>query len=141
MTRFFSYREVIATAELGCHSATLSKDNLEELQATESTKVALPAGVKVASLRSPYSDDAEILSPRSKQLMTSDPLATLRPGETWSPTDINLDYLANGGQILEEVLAKDEAATRMVRDALELFMYSEAEMQKTIEAVWSRASL
>ncbi|KAH7144674.1 hypothetical protein DER46DRAFT_580597 [Fusarium sp. MPI-SDFR-AT-0072] len=129
---FQSYQEVIASAELGCHSATVSLDLLEEMQKMKAGSLDLPETKNVAKLQHPYSKEADILPSRLRPLLSSDACAQLEPGEKRLRTELHVDYLANDGKLLKETLEKDKEATRMVDDALGVFVYCENEIRKAV---------
>ncbi|KAI1038231.1 hypothetical protein LB503_012054 [Fusarium chuoi] len=134
---FRSYKEVLASSELGCHSATISQDLLEELKNLTPGKITLPAPPKVASLKSPYADDVPIPSPRLSALLSRH----LDEERGWSAKDLTVDLLADGGKALDQALGKDSEAARMVKEALDMFIFCEEETKKLIKGTALLASL
>ncbi|KAF4441437.1 hypothetical protein FACUT_2745 [Fusarium acutatum] len=134
---FRSYKEVLASSELGCHSATISQDLLEELKTLTPWEIPMLPTPKVASLSSPYADNVPIPSPRLGELLTR------RLGEErgWSAKDLTVDLLADGGKALDQALEKDSEAARMVKEALDMFIFCEEEARKLIKGTELVASL
>ncbi|EXM18848.1 hypothetical protein V3481_016380 [Fusarium oxysporum f. sp. vasinfectum] len=134
---FRSYKEVLASAELGCHSATISQDLLEEFKILTPEEITRPATLKVASLKSPYADNVPIPSPRLGGLLTRH----LDKGRGWSAKDLAVDLLADGGKALEQALENDSEPARMVKEALDMFIFCEEETKKLIKGAALVASL
>jgi transaldolase len=110
---------------------------LEELKNPTPENIALPAAPKVVSLKCPYTDDVSIPSPGPCELLTR----SLDEEKGWSAKDLTLDLLADGGKALDQVLEKDSEAARMVKEALDMFIYCEEETKKLIKATALVASL
>ncbi|EWZ85654.1 hypothetical protein FOWG_10760 [Fusarium oxysporum f. sp. lycopersici MN25] len=108
---FRSYKEVLASAELGCHSATIPQDLLEEFKILTPGDTPLPVSPKTASLQSPYADNVPIPSLRLKELLTR--------------------HLGEGRGYL--AIEKDSDAARMVKEALDMFIFCEEETRKLIK--------
>ncbi|CZR44904.1 uncharacterized protein FPRO_14656 [Fusarium proliferatum ET1] len=134
---FRSYKEVLASSELGCHSATISQDLLEELKTSTPGKITLPVSPKVASLKCPYADDVPIPPPRLGELLTRH----LDEQGGWLANDLTVDLLADGGKVLDQALEKDSEAARMVKEALDMFIFCEEETKKLIKGTALVASL
>ncbi|RBA21739.1 hypothetical protein FPRO05_00088 [Fusarium proliferatum] len=134
---FRSYKEVLASSELGCHSATISQDLLEELKTSTPGKITLPVSPKVASLKCPYADDVPIPPPRLGELLTRH----LDEQGGWLANDLIVDLLADGGKVLDQALEKDSEAARMVKEALDMFIFCEEETKKLIKGTALVASL
>ncbi|SCN91690.1 related to Transaldolase B [Fusarium fujikuroi] len=134
---FRSYKEVLASSELGCHSATISQDLLEELKTSTPGKITLPVSPKVASLECPYADDVPIPPPRLGELLTRH----LGEQGGWFANDLTVDLLADGGKVLDQALEKDSEAARMVKEALDMFIFCEEETKKLIKGTALVASL
>ncbi|KAG7425692.1 Transaldolase [Fusarium oxysporum f. sp. raphani] len=134
---FRSYKEVLASAELGCHSATISQDLLEEFKTLTPGEITRPATLKVASLKSPYAENVPIPSPRLGGLLTRH----LDEGRGWSAKDLAADFLADGGKALEKALENDSEPARMVKEALDMFIFCEEETKKLIKGAALVASL
>ncbi|KAF5720250.1 transaldolase [Fusarium globosum] len=134
---FRSYKEVLASSELGCHSATISQDLLEELKTSTPGKITLPVSPKVASLKCPYADDVPIPPPRLGELLTRH----LDEQGGWLANDLTVDLLADGGKVLDQALEKDSEAARMVKEALDMFIFCEEETKKLIKGTALVANL
>ncbi|KAI8405880.1 hypothetical protein FOFC_13341 [Fusarium oxysporum] len=134
---FRSYKEVLASAELGCHSATISQDLLEEFKTLTPGEITRPATLKVASLKSPYAGNVPIPSLRLGGLLTRH----LDEGRGWSAKDLAVDLLADGGKALEKALENDSEPARMVKEALDMFIFCEEETKKLIKGAALVASL
>ncbi|KAF4950021.1 hypothetical protein FGADI_8467 [Fusarium gaditjirri] len=134
---FRSYQEVLASAELGCHSATISQDLLDGLKDLKSGQIPLPDTPKVASLESPYAGNVPIPSPRLAELLTRN----LDKEGGWSEKDLAVDFLADGGKLLEQTVNEDPEASRMVKEALDMFIYCEEETKKLIKGTALVSSL
>ncbi|KAF5712388.1 transaldolase [Fusarium mundagurra] len=134
---FRSYKEVLASAELGCHSATISQDLLEELKTMTPGKTPLPVTPKVAAMKSPYAGDVLIPSPRLGELLSRN----LDEEGGRSAKDLTVDLLADGGKALDRALEKDSEAARMVKEALDMFIFCEEETKKLIKGTALVASL
>ncbi len=135
---FISAEEVMASAEMGCHSVTLSPQLLEELSSLpydptdEAPKRALPH-VGPGRLLHAYRD-ATVLTERFLPLSLIDPL-----DDDNKPADIDAaiktDYLASNGKALDEAIAADKQAARRLRVALETFIAAEERSKEKIEKV------
>ncbi|KAF5643407.1 transaldolase [Fusarium tjaetaba] len=134
---FRSYKEVLALAELGCHSATISQDLMEEFKTLTPGGIPLPVAPKVAAMKSPYAGGVPIPSPRLDELLTQD----LAEERGWSAKELTVDLLADGGKALDQALERDSEAARMVKEALDMFIYCEEETKKLIKGTALVASL
>ncbi|KAH7034675.1 putative transaldolase [Microdochium trichocladiopsis] len=135
---FRSWQEVVASAEIGCHSATISIQTLKELAETPACDVTLPALRKVAALENPYAADSHIPPSRLRSLLEGDPLAQ---AESWTPCNLDIDYLSDLGKELEKALNADDAARRRFGDALGWFLQTEAESRNLIQGFWAETHL
>jgi transaldolase len=97
---FYSIREVIAAAELGCHSVTLSPTILDELSNTNYDP-SLDPGVEVLKSEIVNQNGTAALK-RLQHLLSMDSLAS----HNFVPAPIDVDYLANGGAELEKPFLK-----------------------------------
>jgi transaldolase len=132
---FYSIREVIAAAELGCHSVTLSPTILDELSNTN-YDTSLDPGVEV--LKSEIVNRNATAAPKRLQhLLSTDPLAS----PNFVPARTDVDYLSNGGAELERALLKDPPGNNRLRDAIALFVRAEAASKLLIEGVLSHGTL
>ncbi|RKL01599.1 hypothetical protein BFJ68_g12248 [Fusarium oxysporum] len=134
---FRSYKEVIASAELGCHSATIPQDLLEEFKILTPGDTPLPVSPKIASLQIPYADNVPIPSLRLEELLTRH----LGEGRGCTGKDLEVDLLADGGKALDLAIEKDSDAARMVKEALDMFIFCEEETRKLIKGTALVASL
>ncbi|KAF5637404.1 transaldolase [Fusarium sp. NRRL 25303] len=134
---FRSYKEVIASSELGCHSATISQDLLEELKNLTPENITRPAPPKMASLKCPYAAHVPIPSPRLSALLSRH----LDENRGWTAKDLTVDLLADGGKALDQALEKESEAARMVKEALDMFIFCEEETKKLIKGTALLASL
>ncbi|UZJ55607.1 hypothetical protein CBS101457_004927 [Exobasidium rhododendri] len=122
--------ETLACAEMGVHHITILAPVLKELcqmQVAPNDLDKIQAKPKRA-----YFDDKQ-LSPRMLALMKIDPLAP-NPQE-FKLASIDVDYLANQGEKLEESIAQDPQTARRLKDALDLFVGAEKECKEAIEKV------
>jgi transaldolase len=132
---FYSIREVIAAAELGCHSVTLSPTILNELSNTN-YDTSLDPGVEV--LKSEIVNRNATAAPKRLQhLLSTDPLASAN----FVPARTDVDYLSNDGAELERALLKDPVGKNRLRDAIALFVRAEAASKLLIEGVLSHGTL
>ena len=130
-------KEVVATAELGCHSATMSPTMLETLAQTPYDSTLDPGQARHKS-REPYKDDG-LTATRLRPLLESDPLKpTSGPFALPSTT---VDYLADNGAVLEAALQKDPAGLGRLNDAIAMFVKAEDTSKAQIEAVMRPSSL
>uniref|UniRef100_A0A0D2Y1K9 Transaldolase n=1 Tax=Fusarium oxysporum (strain Fo5176) TaxID=660025 RepID=A0A0D2Y1K9_FUSOF len=134
---FRSYKEVLASAEPGCHSATIPQDLLEEFKILTHGETPLPVSPKIASLQSPYADNVPIPSPRLEELLT----CHLGEGRGCTGKDLEVDLFADGGKALDLAIEKDSDAARMVKEALDMFIFCEEETRKLIKGTALVASL
>lgn len=118
---------MIATAELGCHSATLSPKTIDELAATPYNK-EMDFGEAMPKVANPYEGTIP-LPKRLMPLLSSDPLTQ---GD-FHPARTDIDYLPNNGAVLEEAMARDPAGSNRLRDAIAMFVRAEAASKELIE--------
>lgn len=126
-------KEAIATAELGCHSATMSTKVIDDLAATPYDK-SLDFGLHVSKAGLPdlsVRDTPE----RLQTLLTCD---SLREGPfVRARTDV--DYLANEGAELVAAMEKDPVGLGRLKDAIALFVWAENGSKDLIESLMPRA--
>ncbi|KAI6397312.1 hypothetical protein MCOR20_009600 [Pyricularia oryzae] len=127
---FISVEEAMAAAEMGCQSATLSREILTKLAETPYDANTQPGEGRPKP--SHAYDAPEPLPARLQPLLKHDPLTEGWDGSTPS-TDV--DYLADGGAALQAAIEADPATQKRVRDALEFFVDAEERSRKRIEAV------
>ena len=128
-------KEVIAAAELGCHSVTLSPTRLDELSNTN-YDLSMDRGVEV--LKAEIANQDDMATPKRLQhLLSTDPLVP----HQFVPARIDIDYLTDGGAELEKVLLNDPAGSNRLRDAIAMFVRAEAASKLLIEDVLSHCVL
>lgn len=130
-------KEVIATAELGCHSATMSPTMLETLAQTSYDSASDPGEARHKS-PDPYKDQSLIAS-RLRPLLEADPLKSA--SSPFALPSTTVDYLADNGSVLEAVLQKDPAGLNRLMDAIAMFIKAEDGSKAQIEAVMRPSSL
>lgn len=120
----------MAAAEMGCQSATLSREILTKLAETPYDANTQPGEGRPKPAHA-Y-DAPESLPARLQPLLKHDPLT-----EGWdgSSPSTDVDYLADGGAALQAAIEADPATQKRVRDALEFFVDAEERSRKRIEAV------
>lgn len=138
---YLSVPEALATAEIGCHSATIPHTVLSQLaaqpyDAATAAKTHAPHGLpKPAQPALAYHDSSRRLPARLQPLLTVDPLG---PGGKlpYDPTTVTAtDYLANGGAVLDAAIAADPEAARRLKAALDKFIGGENSSKATVEKV------
>ncbi|TLS21562.1 uncharacterized protein PpBr36_10291 [Pyricularia pennisetigena] len=127
---FISVQEAMAAAEMGCQSATLSREILTKLAETPYDAAAQPGEGRPKPAHA-Y-DAPEPLPARLRPLLERDPLT-----EGWdgSMPSADVDYLADGGAALQRAIDADPATRKRVRDALDFFVDAEERSRRRIEAV------
>lgn len=118
----------MACAEIGCHSATIPRQVLQDLAERPYDGSKQP-GEGLPKPTHPYLDAAPIPT-RLKEIIKADPLAPTWKGEL-APTDI--DYLADGGAKLDLANKADPETNRRLSEALEAFVGAEKKSQAKIE--------
>ncbi|KAB8236074.1 uncharacterized protein BDW43DRAFT_308873 [Aspergillus alliaceus] len=104
----------MAAGEMGCYSATISSQVLDELS------------------KLPYNNS--VPTPvRLKRLAATDPLAAAKWDGKLARTGV--DYLANDGAELENAIKSDPIAATSLKDTLELFIGGENRSRAKIENV------
>ncbi|PVH71905.1 aldolase [Cadophora sp. DSE1049] len=135
LAAFRSIKEVIAAAELGCYSATLSPTTLDELsQAMYDRSMNLGTKVLKSDLVNMISNQ---VPERLRDLLKTDPLI---PGG-FRPARTDIDYLANNGAELEKAILSDAACKVRLNDAIAMFMRAETASKTLIEGVLQRSAL
>lgn len=121
----FTPGEIMAMAELGCPHVTVPPHLIKTLLETPDT-LPLPT-TKKAKLS--YAEFAT--TQRLTKLSTIDPLA----GPDWDGklADMQTDYVANGGEKLDEALKRDTIASKRLRDAEVFFIEMENKAKDAIE--------
>ena len=119
----------MAAGELGCHSATISHQVLNQLAKLPYDASKQPGEGTLKQIH-PY----QIAAPtpaRLARLSRVDPLS----GADWDGkmASTEVDYLANQGSELEKAIDADLATKERLRDALELFIGAEKKSQVKIE--------
>ncbi|KAL8297354.1 hypothetical protein RB597_006449 [Gaeumannomyces tritici] len=128
---FISVEEAMASGELGCQSATLPKEILDDLAKTPYDPAKQP-GEGVPKPSHAYSDPKP-LPERLQALLGKDPLTQgLWDGKLPST---EVDYLANGGAELQKAIQADPATKKRLDDALEFFIDAEKQSKARVEAV------
>ncbi|KAF2099537.1 aldolase [Rhizodiscina lignyota] len=124
----FGIAEIMAMPELGCHHVTIRADNLRALMQTPCTLPTLSA--RHAKPKHPY---AEIATPdRLRCLSKLDPLA----GPNWDgilASSRKVDYVANGGEALDNAIHENPVMNKRFKDAMELFLNAEEKARVGIE--------
>lgn len=131
--RFKTLKEINAAAELGCHSATLSPELLDELATTK-----YDSRLDLGSRRSKPQPEAFYsqlppVSPRLQPLLMTDPLR--KPTVHFEPVRIDIDYLANDAVGLVKALDSDPEGKRRLEDAIAMFVQAENASKKLIESL------
>jgi transaldolase len=132
---FRSIKEAIAAAELGCHSATLSPKLLDELAHTKYDQ-AMDVGKEIMKAENTYKNAAPVPE-RLQHLLETDPLAV----NGFSPAQMDIDYLGNGGSGLAKALENDPVGSNRLKDAIALFVRAESASKTLIEYWMQRGSL
>ncbi|KAE8396219.1 hypothetical protein BDV23DRAFT_177767 [Aspergillus alliaceus] len=102
----------MAAGEMGCHSATISSQVLDELS------------------KLPYNNS--VPTPvRLKRLAATDPLAAAKWDGKLARTGV--DYLANDGAELENAIKSDPITATSLKDTLELFIGGENRSRAKVE--------
>lgn len=130
---FRTLKEVNAAAELGCHSATLSPQLLEELANTKYDS-SLDLGSHHAK---PKSDAIYTQPPTSSTrlcpLLLTDPLK--KSADRFEPVKIEVDYLANDAGELVKALESDLEGKQRLEDAIAMFVQAEEASRTLIESL------
>ncbi|GKZ45856.1 hypothetical protein AbraIFM66951_008724 [Aspergillus brasiliensis] len=127
---FISAKEALAQGEIGVHSATVSKEVLEELSKLPYNDTCLPGSGSAPKPQYPGYHNTMTTPKRLQYLARIDPLVSDWDGKLAS-TDI--DYLGNNGAALEDAIKADPIATARLNDALQLFVKVENESKALIE--------
>ncbi|KAI6363989.1 hypothetical protein MCOR25_005725 [Pyricularia grisea] len=127
---FISVEEAMAAAEMGCQSATLSREILTKLAETPYDATTQPGEGRPKPAHA-Y-EAPEPLPARLRSLLEQDPLT-----ERWdgSMPSADVDYLADGGAALQKAIESDPATRKRIHDALEFFVDAEERSRKRVEAV------
>ena len=134
MYRFQSIEEVIAAAELGCHSVTLSPTTLKELS---SIKYNPCKDRGIEHLKTEIVNQNATAAPeRLQHLLNTDPLAS----KPFVPARTDIDYLSDGGAELEKALLGDPVGSSRLQDAITMFIGAEAASKSLIEEFMSQSA-
>ena len=128
MFRFLSAEEAMASGEIGCHSATIPRQVLQQLSELPYDSSKQP-GEGLPMPPHPYLDALPTPS-RLAQVSVTDPLAPSWDGKL-AVTDV--DYLANNGALLDTANENDPETKRRLSEALEAFVGAEKRSQAKIE--------
>jgi len=124
----------MAAGEMGCHSATISPQVLDELASLQYDGSKQP-GEGVPKPAHVYSNAKT--PERLLKVSKVDPLKAAEIDGKLASTDI--DYLANNGAELEKAIKADPITVQRLKDALELFtgglMESKGKIEKMFEKV------
>ncbi|KAF4970366.1 hypothetical protein FZEAL_10058 [Fusarium zealandicum] len=128
---FITPQEAMAAGEMGCHSATISHTVLNELaklpwDGSKQPGADVPKPVHVYKNAGPC-------PARLQKLANIDPLAAAEWDGKLASTDV--DYLANGGEALQQAIAADPVTQTRLFDALTLFTGGEERSKSKVEEV------
>lgn len=131
LASFISAKEVMAAAEFGCHSATVSPKLIDELAALAYDGAVQPPGGAAAGVPKPapgveHYEGSGSLPVRLLELAASG-------GEGEASTEV--DYLAEGGAALHKTFETDAVTKTQLAAALEMFTEAENKSKAKIEAV------
>ncbi|KAJ6780678.1 hypothetical protein PWT90_01338 [Aphanocladium album] len=124
MASFLSPEEAMAMAEFGCEHATIPENILADLRRLDvETNPPPPCQGQATG----------VPAARLAHLAETDPLA----GDGWDGkvASVEVDYLANGGEKLQEAIEKDPMTKRGLQEALEMFQECERQSRAAIEEV------
>ena len=121
----------MAAGEMGCHSATISPQVLDELAKMPYDGTKQP-GEGVPKPAHVYAN--KMTSERLLKVSRIDPLKAAEIDGELASTDI--DYLANNGAELESAIKADPITSQRLKDALELFTGGLMESKAKIEAIF-----
>lgn len=131
LASFISAKEVMAAAEFGCHSATVSPKLVDELARLEYDGSRQPGeGVPKPAPGVEHYYRAAGPAPARLQARLS---AAGGGGEAAASTGV--DYLAGGGAELHKTFETDEVTRTQLAAALEMFTEAENKSKAKIEAV------
>lgn len=116
---------------MGCHSATISHTVLQELAKLPYDASKQPGEGKPKPAH--VYRDAGPIPERLKKLLTIDPLAPPNWDGKFASTDV--DYLANGGILLDKAIEADTPSKNRLADALTLFTGGEERSKAKVEEV------
>lgn len=119
-------KEVMAMAELGCPHITISAANLQALAETVDT---LPP---ITNTKPSIKYDGWKTPTRFEALIKTDPLAS--KGSTPAVASMEIDYVANGGQKLDDYINGDATVKKRIEDARDFFLLAENTAKTAIEA-------
>lgn len=129
LASFISAKEVMAAAEFGCHSATVSPKLIDELARLEYDGSKQPGeGVPKSAPGVEYYQAARPVPVRMQEIA-----AVANPGTDAVSTEV--DYLADGGAELHKTFETDAITKTQLAAALEMFTEAENKSKAKIEAV------
>lgn len=134
LASFLSAKEVMAAAEFGCHSATISPKLLDQLAELEYDATKQPGeGVPKPTPGVEHYQSTRPTPVRLQKLATVDPVVAME----WDSkgTSNEVDYLANGGAELHKAIETDPIMKTRLADALDTFTEAENKSRAKIEAV------
>ncbi|KAI1421156.1 hypothetical protein F5Y12DRAFT_790225 [Xylaria sp. FL1777] len=117
LASFIGVKEVMAAAEMGCHSATIFHTLLDQLAKMKYDASEQP-GEGVPKPEHPYKNSGPTPA-RLAKLLGTDPLIANWDGKLASTS---IDYLANGGAELKKAIQSDPIATTRLAEALKIFI-------------------
>ncbi|PSR77322.1 hypothetical protein BD289DRAFT_445513 [Coniella lustricola] len=143
LASLLSAKEAMATAEFGCHSATISAkllDELATLQYDEDDASSTTAQADKGIMPKPapgveFYQGLRQTPARLQKLAKVDPLAAADWDGQLASTEV--DYLASGGAALHRAIEKDPIAQDRLAYALEVFSDAEERSRGKIEDVLS----
>lgn len=135
LASFLSAKEVLAAAEFGCHSATVSTALLDELARLpyDGSAVAPKPAEGIAHYAAARPESARL----RELLATVDPQAAANVDRAIAGDGVEdeVDYLADNGEALRLAIEADVLAKTRLADALEAFTGAEEKSRAKIEAV------
>lgn len=129
-----SISEIIANAEIGCQHITILAHHLQELANTPLDASAFENYPFLKNpppkLKAPYYEN-DCIPARLRGHMNIDPLA----GPDWDGTlaSTEVDWLANDGKVLTDVMDADPAVVRKMKDVLGAFGGADVQAKEAIE--------
>lgn len=130
---------MIAGAELGCHSCTVSAEMLKELAATPYDAEIDPGKHQRKSVPECFYGKLPEPSSRLQPLLTSDPLS--QSMDSFKRASLDIDYLVDGARELVKALESDHAGKNRLDDAISMFITAEMASKSLIESIIQQPSL
>lgn len=138
LASFLSAKEVMAAAEFGCHSATVSTKLIDELARLTYDPATQPDGGRGGAPKPAAGIEhyaaARPESARLRKLLASVDPKTAAELDGTIAEDV-VDYLANGGEALRRAIEADALTKTRLADALEAFTGAEEKSRAKIESV------